>query len=469
MNSAIIRKNIAFYPECFSMNQYKYKRFTDKINKLNKDLELFIENNKNKMNKPKKKFNRLGINRLFRKLVFDSTNKVLKNYENNDKKANKRFFSAKEIQKYKDSKIMFLKLIRTKNMNNSKTKNFTIDKIYINKNRSILNNPANFIIYNRNSNKKNNNNTSQIKNKSFYSQLSVRHNLYNPKVEKNKRKINFKLKVSGDKYINKSSIENQHNYDNIRYDKDLIKNNDNEILIKSYNDNSLNNNSKNNNYFIDNYDNSNYKLFKQKLNLKKLEFKVHKFENSSKYFPDNDSIYKNIKPNKFINKKYIRNNKLDKSFIHINKFNKIFNKFKKRNIFSAPRIFPKLNKSLISSLKENTNSNRTINIMNKNNTTILFQTINDIQKKIKIKKKIIKNEKKRKNNYVTKIMNYFKNKKYSNKDIDKDLKRDFVEYQNKMGHFIKIDDKYLYTSHISLILDNRRNILKNVSHSKSIW
>ena len=469
MISNIINKNLAIYPDSFfSTNQYKYRRFTDKINNLNKDLELFIDYNKKKMNKPKRKFNSLRINRLFRKLVFDSTNKVLKNYENNDKKTNKRFFSAKEIQKYKDSKIMFLKLIRMKNMNNTRNKNFSMDRNFMNNNISILNNPKNFVIYSRNTNKKNNN-ISQIKNKSNYSQLSVKNTLYNPKKEKNKRKVQFKLKISEDKYINRSSIENQNSNVNIRYDKDLIKNvknNENEILIKSYNDSLNNNNSNNNNnYLVDNYDKNNYKLFKQKLNLRKLKFKVQKFEHSSKYLPDNDIILKNMKQNKFINKKFIKHNKLDKSFINNKEYN-INNKYKKRNIHSAPRVFPKLNKSQISSIKENSNTNRTI--MNKYNTTILYQTINDIQKKIRIKKRIIKKEKNQKNNTVKKIMNYFKNKNYNSKDIDKDMKKDFIEYQNKIGHFIKIDEKYLYTSHISLILDNRKNILKNI-HAKNIW
>ena len=468
MNSDIINKKIAFYPDSyFTMNHYKYKRFTDKINKLKKDLEMFIDNNKKKMIKPKKKFNSLRINRLFRKLVFDSTNKVLKNYENNDKKTNKRFFSAKEIQKYKDSKIMFLKLIRMKSMNNPKKKNNPIDRNFMNNNRSVIDNRTNFIIYSRNNLNKKDNNLSKKKHKSIYSQPSVKDILCNPKVEKNKRKINSKLKLSGDKYINRSSIQNQSNYVNIKYDKDSIKNNENEIIIKSFND-SLNNNSNNNNFWADNYDNDNYKLIKQKVNLKKLKFKVHKFENSSKYFPDSDIILKNIKQNKFINKKFIKNNKLDKSFINNREYNNIIkNKIKKRNINSAPRIIPKLNKLLISPKKENTN--RTMNIMNKYNTTILYQTINDIQKKIKIKKRIIKKERNKKSSYVKKITDYFKNKHYNRRDIDKDMKRDFIEYQNKIGHFIKIDEKYLYTSHIAVILENRKNILKNNSHAKNIW
>ena len=65
-------------------------------------------------------------------------------------------------------------------------------------------------------------------------------------------------------------------------------------------------------------------------------------------------------------------------------------------------------------------------------------------------------------------MNYFKNKKVSSKDIDNDMKKDFIEYQKKIGHFIKIDDNYLYTSHMSLIIDNRSTLL-NKYNMKKIW
>ena len=103
---SITKKNNYFIDSGFSLNQYSYKRFNDKINDFKKDFGIFLDKNKKIINKPRKNFFSLNINKLFKKLVFDSTSKVLKNYEKNSIETKKRFFSAKRIQNYKDKKII---------------------------------------------------------------------------------------------------------------------------------------------------------------------------------------------------------------------------------------------------------------------------------------------------------------------------------------------------------------------------
>ena len=462
MNFYINKNNHYNIDCCFSMNQYKYKKFTNKINEFKKDFEIFLDNDKKKVVKPKKKFYILNINKLFRKLVFDSTNKVLKNYEKNSQKTSKRFFSAKEIEKYKNKKILFLKLIRAKNSKNNIS---TIDKNSRNY-FSIRNNSAKTLNI-KNYNKRNRN-KSNFSNKSIYSQSSFLNSLYDQSYRKS-AKLNFKEKFYSNLINNKSTID-VHKSNNYLKAYDSIKKNDSEIIIKDYNDIRNNNKYDNNNCFNNDYSKEDFKSFKQKLNLNKLKLKVNKYENSTKYLPNNEIIFKNMKErNKFVNKKYLKNDKLDYSIVNNNELNNSIRSYiNKRNIHSAPKKFGTLDKIQMNSLKDNSNSNRTLNIMNKYNTSILMKKINDIQRKIKIKKRILKKEKKIKNNYVKKIMNYFKNKKISSKDIDNDMKKDFIEYQNKIGHFIKIDDNYLYTSHISLIIDNRSTLL-NKYNMKKIW
>ena len=96
--------------------------------------------------------------------------------------------------------------------------------------------------------------------------------------------------------------------------------------------------------------------------------------------------------NKFVNKKYLKNDKLDYSIVNNNELNNSIRSYaNKRNIHSAPKKFGTFYMNLF---KDNTNSNRTLNIVNKYNSSILLKKINDIQRKIKIKKKILKKEKK---------------------------------------------------------------------------
>lgn len=482
MHSYLKIKNNMLYPEyCFSNYNFKYKTFNEKINKLNKDFEILLDINKQKIKRPKKKYSSLNINKLIIKLDSESSNKVLNKHQKNNKNAKKRFFSAKEIEKYKDKKRIFLKLIRSKKLNNNKSDICLIGK-NSSKNRSKLNNLNNSKIFRKDDNRKKK--IFQFTNKYSFSQSSSFMNtLYEQKISKNKRKNNIKRKIFGKKYLNKSSIDNNSRKEVLRdnlKDINLIKKDENQKMNNSYNDvNQINNRFNEINYYLEsNYDNKDYILLKQKLNLKNLKIKVHNFENSSQYIPNDHIISKNLfKEKTFINKKFMKNNKLDKLLINNKEYYSIINdKIKKRKIYSAPRIRNRSNKTQTALKNNNLNIKRimkTMNNINKYNSTILINKINDIQKKVQIKKRILKKEKKIKNGNIKKIMDYFINKHLDSKEIDKKMqknfKQEFLEYQKKIGNFIKYDEKYLYAGHLSLILDNSNNKLNNLYKLKKIW
>ena len=449
MNSYLNKSTLGFYPDSyFYINQYKYKRFRDKIDNFNKDFEVFFDRNQKKMIKPKKKFNRFNINKLFRKLVFDSTNQVLKSYEQMNKK--KRFLNDREIQRNRDKKIIFLKLIRAKNLNKTKDIN--------NKN-----NNKNKVIYNYlrkpNSSKISNNSNDKkffhlIKNKSIFNESSSINSRYKSQSQRN---LYIKNKYNKEKYLNKSSMYSQNrNYNQSSIS--TIKYDENKKLINIYDENKNDfKDNISNNYFNDSNCKNDIDSMKKMLNLKKLKLRVNKFEHSDKYLANSDIIYRNLQTrNHFVNKKYLKNNILDRSTINNNFLN---NSVRKRNVSSASSIFP-ISRNNIFSIRNNSISNRNISALIKSNSSMLFKRINEIQKKMRNKKSSLKKEKNKKSSYVRRIINYFNKKKITSKEIDNEMKKDFINYQKKIGHFIKVDGKYLFTSHFQIIFNERKKLFK---------
>ena len=124
--------NKTLFPKnCFPLSLFKYKRINEDINQLHNDFKIFIDNNEKKINKPKKNYYNFSINYLFKRLIFDSTNKLNKNCKVDLQKNKTRFISAREFQKYKERKLMLLKLIRDKKEHNIKS-NITIGKTPLN-------------------------------------------------------------------------------------------------------------------------------------------------------------------------------------------------------------------------------------------------------------------------------------------------------------------------------------------------
>ena len=468
MKNYINNKKKTLFPEsCFSLDGYKYKKINDKIKILNKDFQIFLDNNKNKSNKPKKNYYNFSINKLFRKLVSDSTKQIIKNYQKNFERNRKKFLSAKEIQKYRDKKLALLRLIRNKKqISNSHThthtntiKNNKTHKITNDKNTS-MNNISNTFISGKDNNKSYDNKMSIFTNKSMYSYCSNRNTFLSANKSSNisikNKKFNFKERLFGNKHFNNKSTREKMNNSSLINDLSSNKNNEKDILINSYNDGKNNISAigiKSDNHFDNLYTKDEIINLNKKINLRNLKLNIYRFENSTNYLPNTDTINNNLlHPYKFMSKKYIIDKRIDRFYLKKKKFKYIFNNLKKRKNFSEPKNIPLANKTQTSMIKEkfNSYSKRKESKRKDTDTKNVINKINNIQQAIKIKKRIIKKEKNNtKSKYIKKMMDYFKNKNPNNEDIDNELKREISTYQKKIGQFIFLDGKYIYTSHLS--------------------
>ena len=337
------------------------------------------------------------------------------NFENKTKK----FLSSERIQRYRDRKLLLLKLIRNKNNKTFNDKNTLNNIINTNNISSTL---ATLKEKNKNIDVKK---ISCYTNRSTKSYPSLKHTI---NISLQREKLNAKTKLIKKININKSTIFNKIN-NNI--------NNPNNI------ENGLgdiNNNDDDNNYISIN--NKDFQAINKSINLKKLKLDIHKFEKSKNFLINND-VSISIKPYQFIRKKYIKyriqNYKTNRE---MNAINQSFN-YRKKTCDLSQRLNESQNSLKMDNMSFNTITAR------KNNTRILIQKINDINKSIKIKKRIMKKEKYINNKKIKKIIKYFKNKNNINEEIDKEIKKDIFNYQKNIGDFIFLDGKYLYTSHLS--------------------
>ena len=430
MKNSINLKNI--YPNiCLSFDNYNYKQIDDKFNKLKHDFQVFLDHNKKKINKSRKNFYNLSINKLFKKLISDSANKILNNYKKGFENNSKRFKSAKEIQKYKDKKILLLRLIRKKNSKNNKANLSYNRKIALN-NISNLNDLTNNILFGKDYNSISyDNKISFFTNKTLNNQPSFQKRLLMGKTHNTSilKKNNLKIK---EKLFPKNNL----NDSNINHRNESNKNNYKTISLNE--ENSI-------------HSNENYKLFNKLFNLKKLKVKIKKFENSLNYYPNSERIHKNeIKPYNFCSKKYLKKNKLNFFNNKIGYHSKFNNIVQRENLNDTNNIYP-FNRTQLSFKKDSYKIESDISLNNKENSRSLMSKINSIQKGIKLKKRIIKNKNKIKN-----IDNYLKSKSQLNEEIEKEIKKDISSYQKKIGNFIFLEGKYLYTSHLSYFREGQK-------------
>ena len=154
MHKYLNPENKIIYPESYFSVDYhkKYRKINEKIANLNKDFQILLNNKIRKETRIKKNYYSFGISKLFRKLILDSTNKLKSNKNNFEQ--NKKFIISKPIKNHKDKKIMLLKLIRSKKINENKNNKSSSDKNSFN-NISSINNITNSFItgkeYNNNS------------------------------------------------------------------------------------------------------------------------------------------------------------------------------------------------------------------------------------------------------------------------------------------------------------------------------
>jgi len=367
--------------------------------------------------------------------------------------------SAKEIQKYRDKKIALLRLIRDKNqINNTHTNINTIKinnthKIINDKNTSMNNISNTFISIKDNNNNSYDNKISIFTNKSMYSYCSNKNTFLSAKKNNNintkNKQFNFKERLFGNNYFNNKSTREKMNNSSPINNLSSNKNIEKDILINSYNDGKNNISAfgiKSDNHFDNYYTKDDLINLNKKINLRNLKLNIYRFENSTNYLPNSDTINNNLShPYKFMSKKYKIDKKIDRFNLKKKEFKSIFNNLKKRKNYSEPKNIPLPNKTQISLINEKFNS---YNKRKDTDTKNVIKKINNIQKTIKIKKRTIKREKNNKNRYIKKMMDYFKNKNPNSEDIDKEIKREISTYQKKIGQFIFLNGKYIYTSHL---------------------
>jgi len=438
--------NKTLYPECFPLSLFKYKRINEDINQLKKDFKIFIDNNEKKINKPKKNFYNFSINNLFKRLIFDSTNKLYKNYKVELQKGKTRFISAREFQKYKERKLMLFKLMRDKKDRNIRS-DIIISKTPLNIKQ------FNTINQNKNKNSSFDNKISLFTTKSLSSQNTYRNLFSNDKNKKinNKRKINSKYKQISNSNIKMDSLS--HKNSNEKLENNNSNNNifspnlniDEDIIINNFNDKTDDKKSysSKDDFFIFNYtDKKKSKISIKKLNLKKLKLRIKEFERSPHYYADNDIIHKILeKPSNFISEKVLKQDHFYMSLKGLNSTKN--NSIKLKRIASAPKIIQKMKKA--SPLFKKINFKK----------DIIYKKVDELQKKIKIKKNVLKKEKKDKK-IAKKILSNIDNDDNSiDIDMNKEMKKDINKYQKKIGDFIFIDGHYIYTSHMPYVIKNK--------------
>ena len=438
--------NKTLFPEhCFPLSLFKYKRINEDIIQLQKDFKIFLDNNEKKINKPKKNYYNFSINNLFKRLIFDSTNKIYKNCKVDLQKSKTRFISAREFQKYKERKLMLLKIIRDKKERNKRS-NIIMSKTPLNIKQ------FNIIHQSKNKNSSFDNKISLFTTKTLSSQTTYRNLFSNDKNKtiNNKRKIKAKYRKTSSSYIKLDSISHknsnkkfENNNNNNIFSPNLIA--DEDIIVNNSNDktNDKNNYSSkdDNDFLIFNYtDKKKSKISIKKLNLKKLKLRIKEFEKSPKYYADNDIIHKALeKPSSFISEKALKQDHFYMSLKGLNSTKN--NSIKLKRIASAPKIIQKKTSPLI----------KKINIKK----DIIYKKVDELQKKIKIKKNIIKKEKKDKK-IAKKILSNIDNDDNSlDIDMNKEMKKDINKYQKNIGDFIIVDGHFIYTSHMPYVLKDK--------------
>ena len=473
-----IKKNPYPYSN-ISFTQVKYKIVAKNIDQLKKDFKFFLGKNKTlKRFKTRAANLNTKMNKILNKLTKNREDHggLIKSLNMSIEGKNRRFMSAKEIEKYREKKSFILKIISKNNEKNKtatnfykynryKKENINLKKLKIKNNfnrtmtrfkssnyknfkrefRSSLINQSldnrfliNSIIFSHNNNKHMSNHRLSIGNNKSNSRNLIRiqkgFNLFNSESTKNKRslKLNLNEYKSEDKYKNEEQ----------KYKIKTSKKGSSSISL------NLDNNAVTP---LDKYN------LRRKIYLKRLRNKVDRFENSRKYFPSDDIIHKNmIDPFLFFKTKNLSQLELNIFDKEDNKIN--VNKIRRSRLINIkPKI--RLNKTFSPSRKDNyklTSKSKD----KKDNTKIIIKKLNIIKQGANDKKANMKTLYNSNNNYVKRIVNYFNydEKKIINKSMGKDIKKDALKYKNDLGNFMYIDGKYLFAAHLPHIQRGEFNI-----------
>lgn len=475
-NNKLSKKNneIQKNPYPYGKIEFKpiqYKVLAKKMDKLKKDFKFFI--NKNKSYKRIKTRNTTLDTQMTRILSRLATQKednshLIKSLNMNIKGKNKRFMSAKEIERFREKKSFLLKMI---SLNNEKDKNNSGTNLYMHsRNQKIK-----FPIHKFNAtNKLGNSLIGLKKNKNKNTNEEFRTSFGNKSIENipliksfifkdNKTNNKSWKKFVNQKLISRDGIINQKHFSlfqpkstkNINITNlllDNIKVEDNSEIKEEPKIKEKNSKKELSNISLDiNMDNNKTVTYddkikiKRKIYLKKLNSTVEKFEHSKSYYPDNDIIKTKLKdPFTFFKTKNM--SQLESTF---------FNKGKKRRInLMKNNIIPKI--SLVNTLTPaKTEKNKLISKSKEKtyNSKVIIKKLNIIKNRANNKKMNIKTMYKNNNKYINKLVNYFSfdEAKIINKSMGRDIKKDAIKYKKGLGNFVYFEGKFFFATHLSHI------------------
>ena len=455
--------NKTFFPKSnFIINEYKYKKMNETFEKIEKSFEVFTKDDydfSRKSENKKKKYS-VSIKKLFRTLLINSRKKISDINK-------KRFYNAKEIQKYKDKKILLLKCLRAKNKDNNNNYYFC-DKRHSGNNRDRNIFSARLLSIKKHNNHRKNNNSS-ISNISFFNKSSAFNSMNKNKnklIRKKKQKMNIREKLFG-----KQSSEQNRNSHNISNPYSIFEKSKNSLNISSNNIINNKNSFEYDDTFDYNYIKKDFASLKKKINISKMQSSINKSKKKSKNISFDINSINAFRRNNYpkFSKYTLKNNTIKRK----RDFNRLINKIKK-NFSSTQR----KSKSTSSSKKikyfnklqdqtklQNLKNDKTLNIT-KCNTKDIIKKLNKIKLSLNVKKKIMKKKMGKINDKCAKnIINYFREKVIEDQNVEKFLKNDTRDYKRNIGQFIVVDDKFMYSSHFSTIMNGKfffNNVKKNI-------
>lgn len=455
-------KNPYIYDSIIIKREYS-KELEENINQLKKDLVFFLDKNKHLKRQRAKPINiNTQINKIINKIENSKEDhgKLLKSLQINNKRKNKRFFSAKEIEKFRERKRYLLKIINEKSDAHKTISN--ADKYIHNKNRNIQKKHLHINKFNKTVFDFKNNKSNLYDNKTFHydkslENISLGHsNIYSSNNKYNNRirllaNRNFKFKkreslFRPDSTKNRKTFDlNFNNHLKLNSIRDIIEDKEKINLQKSKKDNS----SVSINYNIeDNIDPEDMYNFKKKMMLEKLKSKVDKFENSNNFCPEDKAICKcGVSPFTFLKRGNLSQFELDvfdkeenRKFINkrkrIRKINSI-----ERLRFNKTQTYLGRNKFSLTSKSKNKNK--------KSNPKIIIKKINIIKRKANNRRINMKSLYKNKN-FAKTVIDYFSydEGKIIDENLENDIKSDVIKYKKNLGNFTYVDGKFVFSGHL---------------------
>ena len=230
-------KNPYIYDSIIIKREYS-KELEENINQLKKDLVFFLDKNKHLKRQRAKPINiNTQINKIINKIENSKEDhgKLLKSLQINNKRKNKRFFSAKEIEKFRERKRYLLKIINEKSDAHKTISN--ADKYIHNKNRNIQKKHLHINKFNKTVFDFKNNKSNLYDNKTFHYDKSLENiSLGHSNIYSSNNKYNNRIRLLANRNFKFKKRESLFRPDSTKNRKtfDLNFNNHLKLILYSY-------------------------------------------------------------------------------------------------------------------------------------------------------------------------------------------------------------------------------------------